>query len=181
MDRQRGKGAYAKSVRALQRLNELGYGTNSHELDLVYNPVGAFLPGPQDGLEQDYREHLRENFGIEFNSLFVITNMPIGRFGKELERNGDAAQYHALLRDSFNPATVEGLMCRRQINVGPDGTLYDCDFNLALGLPAEARGCAHVRDATSGSLADRPIVTGAHCFACTAGPGSSCPGALAGA
>ncbi len=181
VERQRGRGVYGRSIEALQGLNSLGYGRDpALELDLVYNSAGAFLPPPQEGLEQDYREHLREEHGIEFNALFAMANMPIGRFAEGLEGAGELEQYVDLLRRSFNPETVPSLMCRHQVSVGFDGTLYDCDFNLALGLSAYLGGRGRVRDIEPGNVVGRTIVTGEHCFGCTAGAGSSCKGVLAG-
>ncbi|MDP6438740.1 MAG: arsenosugar biosynthesis radical SAM protein ArsS [Candidatus Brocadiia bacterium] len=181
VERQRGRGVYGRSIEALQGLNSLGYGRDpALELDLVYNPAGAFMPPPQEGLEEDYREHLRGEHGIEFDALFAMANMPIGRFAEGLEGDGELEQYVDLLRRSFNPETVASLMCRHQVSVGFDGTLYDCDFNLALGLPASLDGRGRVRDLEPGTAVGRAIVTGEHCFGCTAGAGSSCKGVLAG-
>ncbi len=175
----RGKGVYAKSIAALQRLNALGYGRQSDlPLNLVYNPGGPFLPPSQGGLEDDYRRELRERFGIFFTRLLTITNMPLGRFQKELRRHQQEQQYLQLLRTSFNPQTIPGLMCRHQLSVGWDGTLYDCDFNLALGLPVNHGAPDNIRSFRAPDLRSRRIVTGEHCFACTAGSGSSCRGAL---
>jgi len=177
---QRGTGAYSKSVVILRILNKLGYGTTDRlRLDLVYNPMGAFLPPEQSKLEEDYRRELRGRFGIEFTSLLTITNMPLGRFWSHMRKEKKDDEYMRLLIDSFNPATLDGLMCRHQISVGWDGRLYDCDFNLALGLPAETGGPSTIAGADPAALADRDIVTGLHCFGCTAGCGSSCKGALA--
>ena len=179
VERQRGPGVYGRSINALKRLNELGYGLDSGlELNLVYNPGGPFLPPNQQELEQDYKEYLREEFSIGFNHLFVIVNMAIGRFAESLEREDALKDYGGLLRRGFNPDTVESLMCRHQVSVGPDGTLYDCDFNLALGIPVAVEGCRHVSDLCSEALIGRTIATGEHCFGCTAGAGSSCKGAL---
>jgi radical SAM/Cys-rich protein len=176
---QRGKGVYEKSIAALQRLNALGYGRQPDlPLNLVYNPGGPFLPPSQGGLEDDYRQELRERFGIFFTRLLTITNMPLGRFQKELRRHQQEQQYLQLLRTSFNPQTVPGLMCRHQLSVGWDGTLYDCDFNLALGLPVNHGVPDNIRSFRAPDLRSRRIVTGEHCFACTAGSGSSCGGAL---
>lgn len=177
VDRQRGRHVYRDSIEAIQRLNALGYGTDPDKpLDLVYNPGGASLPPEQGALEAAYREALETEFGIRFNQLYTITNVPIGRFLRDLARDGEADRYLELLRDSFNPATVNGLMCRHQLHVGWDGTLYDCDFNFALGLPAA--GGAKIEDFSPEAFRTRRIATGAHCFACTAGCGSSCGGAL---
>jgi len=177
---QRGGGVYQKSVEVMKRLNSLGYGTRDElVLDLVYNPGGAFLPPGQAKLEADYKRELRERFGIEFTSLLTITNMPLGRFWSEMRKENRDDEYMRLLMESFNPATLDGLMCRHQISVGWDGTVYDCDFNLALGMPVEVEGPNSIGDADLDELAGRSIVTGLHCFGCTAGCGSSCKGALA--
>jgi len=177
--RQRGYGVYEKSIEAIKRLNALGYGHDPERpLDLVYNPVGPFLPPDQAKLEEDYRRELWSRFGIVFTRLLTITNMPIGRFLDDLRRQGKDQQYLNLLRQSFNPQTLEGLMCRHQINVDWDGRLYDCDFNLALRMSVDHGLPDHLRDLDLPALARRKIVTGIHCFGCTAGRGSSCGGAL---
>jgi radical SAM/Cys-rich protein len=178
VEKQRGRGAFDKSIEGLLRLNALGYGTRL-PLDLVYNPVGPFLPPPQATLEARYREELGRLFGIRFRRLLTITNMPIKRFAGSLARSGQAAAYHGLLVNHFNPATVPELMCRSLLSVGYDGRLFDCDFNqmLDVGLgDARARTIWSV-DSFDG-LAGTNIATGRHCFACTAGSGSSCGGAL---
>ena len=176
---QRGKGVYEKSIGAMKRLNNLGYGSESSLLlNLVYNPGGPFLPPPQLDLEKDYRRELGQRFGITFTHLLTITNMPLGRFRAELIRKKEEENYLQLLRKSFNPQTVTGLMCRHQISVGWDGTLYDCDFNLALALPVNHGAPNHIRSFRALDLRMRRVVTGEHCFACTAGSGSSCGGAL---
>ena len=178
---QRGEGVYEKSVTALRRLNALGYGSEpSLPLSLVYNPGGPFLPPLQSALEADYRQQLGKRFGVVFTRLLTITNMPLGRFRAELSRRNEEQTYLQLLQQSFNPQTVENLMCRTQISVGWDGTLYDCDFNLALGLPVDHGAPSHIQAFRSSELRRRRIVTGEHCFGCTAGFGSSCAGALAG-
>jgi radical SAM/Cys-rich protein len=180
--RQRGAGVFAKSIDALRLLNGRGYGTGAYELDLVYNPVGPSLPPPQAELEERYRAELGGNFGIRFNRLLTITNMPISRFADQLDRAGQHEAYLGLLVNHFNPATVAGLMCRTLISVGYDGKLYDCDFNQMLELPlgaAAAGGPLTIWDVNDlRGLAGAPIATGAHCFGCTAGSGSSCGGAL---
>jgi radical SAM/Cys-rich protein len=177
---QRGPGVFKRSVEGIRRLNALGYGHDPHlPLHLVHNPGGPVLPRAQDALEPEYRRKLAGRFDLAFTDLYTITNAPIGRFGAELRREGKDLQYRRLLEDSFNPNTVTRLMCRHQINVGWDGTLYDCDFNSALGLPVTEAAPAHVRDFSASSLLNRQIMTGVHCFACTAGSGSSCTGALA--
>ena len=176
---QRGKGVYEKSIAAIKRLNSLGYGSNPElPLNLVYNPGGPFLPPPQFALEEDYRRELERRFGITFTRLLTITNMPLGRFQKELNRQSQEQNYLQLLRTSFNPQTLLGLMCRHQLSVGWDGTLYDCDFNLALSLPVNHGAPDHIQSFRPEDLRMRRIVTGEHCFACTAGSGSSCGGAL---
>ena len=176
---QRGKGVYEKSVAAIKRLNILGYGSNPElPLSLVYNPGGPFLPPPQSALEEDYRRELGQRFNITFTHLLTIANMPLGRFRTDLIRKKEQEGYMQLLRESFNPFTVKGLMCCRQLSVGWDGTLYDCDFNLALGLAVNHGAPDHIRSFTPKELKTRRIVTGEHCFGCTAGAGSSCGGAL---
>jgi radical SAM/Cys-rich protein len=181
VEKQRGKGVFSKSIEALRWLNRLEYGRELR-LDLVYNPVGAFLPPPQAELEARYREELRNNFGIEFHRLLTITNMPINRFAHQLHQWGKFSEYMGLLVNHFNRATVEGLMCRTLVSVGWNGQLYDCDFNQMVELPIGAAG-ARVRPTIwevddLAELAGAPIATGSHCFGCTAGAGSSCGGAL---
>jgi radical SAM/Cys-rich protein len=179
VDQQRGKGVFEKSLRALRLLNAAGYGQpgSSLVLNLVYNPLGASLPPPQDRLEADYKQRLRQDFGIEFNRLFTITNMPIRRFADFLLREGRHEAYMGLLANHFNPATLDRLMCRELISVGWDGKLYDCDFNQMLDL--ETPGGKTIRQISSFSeLAAQPVSTGNHCFGCTAGAGSSCGGSL---
>lgn len=179
VDRQRGRGVFHRSIAALRLLNGCGYGTTpEHPLDLVYNPGGTGLPPGQAGLEEEYRRELRARQGVEFSHLLTITNLPLGRFEDQLGREGCAGGYHDLLRESFNPRTVPGLMCRSQVEVSWDGTLYDCDFNLALGLAVRCGSSAHVSRFDPEALARRRIATGPHCFGCTAGAGSSCRGAL---
>ncbi len=176
---QRGGGVYEKSIEAIRRLNALGYGTQSSlALNLVYNPGGPFLPPPQLTLEEDYRHELHDRFGIAFTNLLTITNMALGRFRGELVRQDQAETYMRLLRKSFNQETLTGLMCRRQISVGWDGTLYDCDFNLALGLHINHGAPDSIHSFDPSYLWKRRIVTGEHCFACTAGAGSSCGGSI---
>ncbi|GAB4342777.1 MAG: arsenosugar biosynthesis radical SAM protein ArsS [Candidatus Abyssubacteria bacterium] len=177
---QRGTGVYHKSIEAIRRLNAVGYArTPDLPLSLVYNPGGPFLPPEQSALEADYRRELGSRFGIIFTRLLTITNMPMGRFGAELRRQGREAEYLRLLRDSFNPGTLQGLMCRHQVSVGWDGTLYDCDFNLALGYAVNHGAPDHIDRFEVSSIERRRIVTGEHCFGCSAGHGSSCSGALA--
>ncbi len=185
VDKQRGRGVFDKSIAALQKLNALGYAQPGSRLrlNLVYNPVGAYLPPPEEKLEADYKRVLRERFGIEFNRLFTITNMPIKRFASFLAQSGQYESYMGLLVNHFNAATVAGLMCRSLVSVGWEGTLYDCDFNQMLEMEAGAaaeRGLRSLWDITTfGELAERRISTGSHCFGCTAGAGSSCGGSLA--
>lgn len=176
---QRGAGVYEKSVKIIKDLNALGYGTDPElALNLVYNPGGPVLPPEQSSLEADYRRTLEEQFGVKFTHLLTITNAPIGRFKKELARKNKEEDYLNLLRGAFNPDTVNGLMCRNQLSIGWDGTLFDCDFNLALGLPVDHGAPDHLSSFDKDALFHRRIVTGDHCFACTAGHGSSCGGAL---
>jgi radical SAM/Cys-rich protein len=184
VERQRGRGAFDKSIEALRRLDALGYGRSSgaRRLDLVYNPTDAFLPPPQERLEEKYREELGRRFGVAFDRLLTLTNMPVKRFADHLRRTGQHEAYMGLLVNHFNPATVPELMCRSLLSVGWDGRLYDCDFNqmLDLELGAAARSAARtLRDLESlDGLEGRRIATGDHCFGCTAGAGSSCSGAL---
>ena len=176
---QRGEGVLERSIEALGRLNALGYGSDPElGLDLVYNPGGPHLPGDQSELEDTYRRELSDRFDITFTRLRTITNMPIGRFLELLRREDGEREYMQLLRGSFNPMTMDGLMCRHQITVGWNGSIYDCDFNLALGLTVNRGAPDHVRDFDRGALAGRRTATGAHCFGCTAGSGSSRGGAL---
>jgi radical SAM/Cys-rich protein len=185
VDRQRGEGVFDKSIRALQRLNALGYGADGSDLtlDLVYNPQGPSLPPPQQALEQDYKRLLAENFGVRFNQLLTITNQPIARFGSTLISKGQFRDYMALLRGAHRPENLPGVMCRSLVSVDWQGNLHDCDFNQMLGMPLRVdgrRGAAlHLRDLLARDLADNPIAVADHCYACTAGQGSSCGGALA--
>lgn len=179
VDKQRGEGVYTASIEALQKLNALGYGLEPDlQLDLIFNPDGPVLPPDQAGLEDDYRRELADRFGITFTRLYTITNVAIGRFRGDLRRENRLDEYLNLLREAFNTHTVGSLMCRHQISIGWDGTLYDCDFNLALRCPAGFEQARNVRDVEPDELLDRRIVTGDHCYACTAGAGSSCGGAL---
>ena len=179
-DRQRGDGVFDRSIRGLRQLNELGYGEGDGlVLNLVYNPAGAFLPGDQAQLEADFKRALGQQFGIRFDRLFCITNMPIRRYLDWLERSGNRARYMQLLCESFNPAAVDGLMCRGQLSVGPDGRLYDCDFNQMLEIGVDAAMPQSLEEFDRSRLAGRRIVTGEHCLGCTAGAGSSCGGAVA--
>ncbi len=181
VDRQRGKGIFDLSIAGLKRLNAAGYGRpgSGLKLDLVYNPVGAHLPPEQQGLEDAYRRQLGERFGIEFSNLLTITNMPIQRFRDGLKRDGILSKYEFLLRSSFNPSTVPGLMCRSLINVSWDGQLYDCDFNQMLEMPFAQGNPQDIHDLRALSqLEGRTIQTASHCFGCTAGSGSSCGGSI---
>jgi len=198
---QRGRGVFARSIQGLQVLNEKGYGmeTSNLQLDLVYNPGGAYLPPDQEMLQAQYKEKLKEDFGISFNNLFTLTNMPIKRFADKLYRSNDLERYMQLLVDSFNPAAMQGLMCRDTLSVGWDGSLFDCDFNqqLQLGLGASLANLDEefetphkdaqnlrtngltVFDINSVSdIMDKEILVDHHCFGCTAGAGSSCQGTL---
>ncbi len=174
---QRGDGVFDASIAALQKLNALGYGTRL-PLHLVYNPVGASLPGPQPELEADYKRELAGHFGIVFNSLYAITNLPIARFASWLRHQGKYEDYLALLARAFNPATIPGLMCRNTINVGWRGEVFDCDFNQMLGLQWKNGKPLFLWDVDVARVEGRSIATGEHCFGCTAGAGSSCGGAL---
>jgi radical SAM/Cys-rich protein len=188
VDRQRGKGVYATSIRALAKLNALGYGKpgSGLVLNLVYNPQGASLPPDQESLERDYRRILGEKFGIEFNKLYTLANMPIARFGSMLISKGQFNQYMALLRDSFRGENLEGVMCRSLVSVDWQGYVYDCDFNQMLGLPLRVAGKPRLRledllaDPVGRDLDGNPIAVADHCYGCTAGQGSSCGGALDG-
>ena len=175
---QRGEGVFDASIEALRVLNSLGYGSDL-SLHLVYNPVAAFLPGPQAELEADYKRELKKNFGIVFNSLYTITNLPIARFASYLRRNNKLEEYMQLLVDNFNPTTVSGLMCRNTISVSWTGEVFDCDFNQMLKMNWEnGTGPLHLWDLDPAAVENREILTGNHCFGCTAGAGSSCGGAL---
>jgi radical SAM/Cys-rich protein len=182
VDKQRGKGTFDASIRALQLLNEIGYGQTGGDLvlNLVYNPVGPHLPPPQDKLEQDYKKILREQFGIAFNHLYCLTNMPITRYATHLKLRGEYDGYKELLESSFNVATLDQVMCRNLISIGWDGSVYDCDFNqmLDLPLPDEAGERLNVASLALDQVSTRRITVGDHCYACTAGAGSSCGGAL---
>jgi len=182
VDQQRGKGTFEQSIRALQLLNRLGYGFTDTglELQLVYNPVGAHLPPPQERLERDYRKILKEKFGIVFNHLFCLTNMPITRFEKFLKLRNEYHQYVELIESAFNPATLDKVMCRNLLSVGWEGSIYDCDFNQMLELPLQDRQGRplQISDLCANGLEDQSIIVGDHCYACTAGAGSSCGGSL---
>jgi radical SAM/Cys-rich protein len=175
VDRIRGKGTFQKSVEAIRKLNSLGYGNglSGRRLNLVYNPAGAFLAPPQERLEDDYRRELVGRYGVFFDRLYAFTNMPIGRFKAYLERTGGLPKYMEKLAIAFNPATLDGLMCRHLVNVGWDGTLYDCDFNQVLGLTLGGDEPQRLRDFDYAVLARRKISLGDHCYGCTAGQGST--------
>jgi len=178
-DRQRGDGVFRKSVEALRRLNAVGYGRpdTGLALTLVYNPVGPSLPPPQAGLEGAYRRELAARYGVTFTRLFTITNMPISRFLDDLVGRGRYDEYMNKLVAAYNPAAVPGVMCRTTLSVGSAGRLYDCDFNQMLGLGCAPGLPAHIREFDPAALAGRRVVTGQHCFGCTAGAGSGCQGA----
>ena len=182
VDKQRGKGTFDASIRALQILNKIGYGhaDSGLVLDLVYNPVGAHLPPPQAELEQDYKRILVEQFGIVFNHLYCLTNMPITRYATHLKLRGEYEGYIELLEANFNAATLDRVMCRNLISIGWDGTVYDCDFNQMLDLPIRdgAGGALNIASLSIDQVRNRPIAVGDHCYACSAGAGSSCGGAL---
>ncbi|MFC1794567.1 arsenosugar biosynthesis radical SAM (seleno)protein ArsS [Planctomycetota bacterium] len=181
VDKQRGEGVFEKSIVALKMLNELGYGYQEQlELNLVYNPGAEFLPAPQEQLEADYKRELDEKYGIRFNKLFCITNMPIGRFKQYLEAEGCLERYLQLLMDNFNPDVAGNIMCRNLISVDYRGTLYNCDFNQALGLAiTDTNGSTATIEQLGEILSgDLEIITAEHCFCCTAGTGSSCTGSL---
>ena len=178
VEAQRGKGVYDASIQALQQLNALGYGAE-RILNLAYNPVGPVLPPPQEALEAEYRRELKDRFGIRFNHLMTITNMPISRFGSVLLARGQYTEYMHLLRENFSQSNMETLMCRRLLSVDWQGFLYDCDFNQMLDLPLLASDRRrHISDLLSTLALDEPIITGEHCYGCAAGQGSSCGGAL---
>lgn len=182
VDKQRGRGVFHVSITALKALNNIGFAHQADLLlDLVYNPLGAYLPGDQLGLERDYKKMLSAQYGITFNRLLTITNMAIKNFKTHLKAKGQYDQYKGLLKDNFNPDTLSALMCRSYVSVGYDGSLYDCDFNLALGLGLKDKSGAPLTmgHVTLEDLEGREILTDEHCFACTAGCGSSCQGALA--
>jgi len=178
-DAQRGEGVFEKSLEALRRLNAVGYGdgTSGLRLVLVTNPVGAFLPGGQASLEAEWKREMLRRYGITFDALFCLTNMPISRYLDWLIDTGNLDAYMERLVTAFNPAAARGVMCRTMVSVGWDGRLFDCDFNQMLELEVSERRTAHIRDFDPALLAGREIVVGPHCFGCTAGAGSSCGGA----
>jgi radical SAM/Cys-rich protein len=183
VDAQRGKGVFDSSIRSLKRLNALGYGKpgTGLALNLVYNPQGPSLPPPQEKLEADYHRHLAERHGVSFNHLYVLTNMPIQRFGSILVSKGQFEEYMALLKNAYQPQNLESVMCRTLISVDWRGYVYDCDFNQMLDLPLAWKGRprTHLRDLIGAELTGNAIVVKDHCYGCTAGQGSSCGGALA--
>ncbi|MEG9327881.1 arsenosugar biosynthesis radical SAM (seleno)protein ArsS [Salinimicrobium catena] len=178
-DRQRGKGVFNKSIEALKMLNAVGYGKKGSGLilDLVYNPAGAFLPSNQEALEKDFKKALFEDFGIEFNQLFSINNLPISRFLEYLIASENYEDYMYALVEAFNPSAVKNLMCTNTLSVGWDGWLYDCDFNQMLNLKVASK-VKHIKDFNEEQLEDREICISQHCYGCTAGAGSSCQGSL---
>lgn len=178
-DAQRGAGSWMKSIEMMRRLNSAGFGVpgSGLELDLAVNPAGAFLPQGQPETERRFRAELDRRHGITFDRLFAFANVPLGRYRDWLDRSGNAAGYRALLASRFNPCTVAGLMCRSQLSVDWRGMLYDCDFNLAAGLPHAGRA-RHIRELSELPPAGTPIPVGDHCFACTAGAGFTCGGAI---
>jgi radical SAM/Cys-rich protein len=181
VDRQRGGGVFERSIAGLRQLNALGYGAEDSglELDLVYNPQGPSLPPPQAALEADYRRELADRFGLRFNRLYTITNMPIQRFAAALRQQGQLESYRSLLRQHHNPANLAQVMCRTTLSVDWQGFLYDCDFNQMLGLPTgQGSPRAHLRQLLEQVPDGQPIAVADHCFGCTAGAGSSCGGAL---
>jgi radical SAM/Cys-rich protein len=183
VDAQRGKGVFDGSIRSLRKLNALGYGRpdSGLVLNLVYNPQGPSLPPPQEKLEGDYHRHLSDRFGVVFNRLYVLTNMPIQRFGSTLISKGQFEHYLAVLRNAYQRGNLESVMCRNLLSVDWRGYLYDCDFNQMLGLPLQLNGTrrVHLRQLAGKDLDGNPIVVKDHCYGCTAGQGSSCGGALA--
>jgi len=182
VDKQRGKGVFKDSLAALQRLNRLGYGQpdSSLQLNLVFNPQGAVLPPDQRTLEQAYKQHLQQHYGIVFNRLFAIANMPIQRFGSTLISQGRFEDYLDLLKDNFRSDNLDNLMCLNTLSIDWQGYVYDCDFNQMLAMPlgAVAKPRVHLRELNPALLQNAPIATAAHCYGCTAGQGSSCGGAL---
>lgn len=180
VDGQRGKGVFHRSIEALRRLNDAGYGTDPDlRLDLVYNPGGAFLPPPEAALEADYKRELGERYGIVFNRLLALANLPINRFERYLRNNNQLESYRQTLFDAFNPDTVPALMCRHLVSVDWQGFIYDCDFNQMLDMPVvDERQRPRLWELTRDDFDNRPIAVGSHCFGCTAGAGSSCGGSL---
>ncbi len=179
VDSVRGEGTFDESIKMLRRLNEIGYGENDLlQLDLVFNPEHALLPPNQEKLEDVFKTRLKEDYGIVFNRLITITNMPVGRFEDKLRKEGELGEYIKLLHDSYNPKTLDNLMCKTQISIDYDGTLFDCDFNLAKKIPLEDKPNINDQYIDLNDFKEREIITGSHCFGCSAGEGSSCRGAL---
>jgi radical SAM/Cys-rich protein len=176
-DAMRGDGTFSACIEVLKKLNGAGYGREKGlELNLVYNPGGASLPGSQQGLENDYKRMLGENYDLEFNHLFTITNIPIGRFAQDLKNKNLLEKYETLLEDNYNDEAAKNIMCRSQVSVGYDGQLYDCDFNQMINM--KAKGSKTIQELLEKETLDREILFGNHCYGCTAGAGSSCGGAL---
>jgi radical SAM/Cys-rich protein len=178
-DAQRGEGVFGKSIKALQMLNKVGYGTEGSglQLDLVYNPTGAILPGNQADLEQTFKKKLSSSYNISFNKLFAITNLPVSRFLHYLINSGNYAQYMEELANAYNPLAAQNVMCRNTLSIGWDGYLYDCDFNQMLELKvATPKNKAHISEFEEAALLNRNITVNNHCYGCTAGAGSSCGG-----
>ena len=180
-DRQRGNGVFSRAIEALKQLNGVGYGAHNGQLilNLVYNPCGAYLPPSQKAIEADFRAELSKRYGITFTNLYTITNMPIGRFLDYLTESKNLERYMERLKGSYNPSAAANVMCRNIISVGWDGSLYDCDFNQMLGLRCGDNAPDNIRRFNYASLKNRRIVTGPHCYGCTAGAGSSCGGTVA--
>jgi radical SAM/Cys-rich protein len=179
VDKQRGKGTWDRSIQGLKQLNAVGYGLREDlPLHLVYNPTGAGLPPAQEVLEPDYRRRLHDDWGIAFTGLWCLANVPIARFRRFLEQTGKLELYEQRLRDAYNPSTLDGLMCRSTLSVDHEGRLYDCDFNLALGLPLGDGPVRHLWDIEPDALDGAAIAMRPHCLACTAGCGSSCTGSV---
>jgi radical SAM/Cys-rich protein len=180
-DKQRGDGVFRKSIESLHRLNAVGFGRPGTGLDLqlVYNPVGAFLPAPQESLEKDYKRELKQKFDVDFTHLYAITNMPIHRFKAQLVRAHGYEEYMEKLMGAFNPAAARGAMCRTLVSVSHDGRIFDCDFNQMLGMDVREQGARTVHEFDEAAVLARSIRTADHCFGCTAGAGSSCGGTTA--
>jgi len=181
-DKQRGDGVFEDSMKALSILNAVGYGIENSGLilNLVYNPAGAFLPPDQTALEKEYKTELKNKYGITFNNLFAITNMPVSRYLNYLLQTGNYAAYMEKLISAFNPAAANNVMCRNTLSIGWDGYIYDCDFNQMLDLKVEAKDSQHINDFNNDSLKKRNIIVNQHCYGCTAGAGSSCGGEVVG-
>lgn len=179
-DKQRGSGVFDRSIEALQKLNELGYGKagSGLQLDLVYNPGGPSLPPDQEELQKDYKKHLAEEHGIVFNNLYTITNLPISRFLEFLVSAGRFEEYMSTLVNAFNPSAAQGVMCRNTLSVDHRGYLFDCDFNQMLDIPVHSSVPQHISQYADADLSERLIRTGLHCYGCTAGAGSSCQGSI---